>query len=120
MIKNNDKVKKYGEVLTPMKLVNEMLDTLSDDCFELGKKILDPCVGINGIFPIEFFKRVVKKNINKYKYDYICDIFWNNMMYMCDIQEDIFEKLEENINLFIKEGEKNLEKMYQMDPNDYI
>lgn len=110
--------KQFGEVLTPMKLVNEMLDTLPSDSWELGKKILDPAVGRNGIFPIEYFKRVVKYNIDSYSYDYISRIFWEGMIYMVEIQEDAIEILQKNIHYFIFIGKYDLSLMYSLDPNE--
>lgn len=110
--------KTYGEVLTPIKLVNEMLDTLPETSWKLGKKVLDPATGRNGVFPIEYFKRVVKYNILNYDYEYISKMFWEEMMYMVEIQENAIVILNSNIHYFISEGRRSLDNMYKLDPND--
>ena len=117
---NKSRSKRYGEVLTPMKLVNDMLDTLPNEAFELGKRILDPTAGRNAIFPIEYFKRVLKHNIELYSYEHITKVFWQEMMYMVEIQEDAVEELERIIDTFIVMGRINLNEMYKADPNDFL
>ena len=96
-----DKVKKYGEVFTPVKLVNEMLDTLPNEVWSNPNlKWLDPATGRNAVFPIEIYKRLMigleNWEPNKFKrYDHI----WNNMIYMVEIQEDA---VDESIELIKK------------------
>jgi len=52
--------KKFGEVFTPMKLVNEMLDKLPVDVWSNKKlKWLDPCCGM-GNFPVAIYLRLME------------------------------------------------------------
>jgi len=52
--------KKYGEVFTPMKLVNEMLDQLPKEIWTNEKyKWFDPAAGM-GIFPIAVYLRLME------------------------------------------------------------
>lgn len=112
-----NKQKQFGEVLSPKKLVNEMLDLFSEK-WSLDKTYLDPCAGRNAIFSIEIFKRTIKDNIDEYDYKYISDKFWNDCMYMVELQEDAYEQAIKNIEYFIKVGGEDLEKMMDMDPNE--
>lgn len=83
-----NKVKQFGEILTPVSLVNEMLDTLPDEVwYNSGLTWLDPCAGRNMVFPIEVYKRLMKFlpiSDVKLKDKHI----WNNMLFMCELQED--------------------------------
>ena len=57
--------KKFGEVFTPMHLVNEMLDKLPKDVWKNKKlKWFDPAVGM-GNFPIAVYLRLMKGLKNK-------------------------------------------------------
>ena len=52
--------KKFGEVFTPMKLVNEMLDKLPQEVWENKDiKWLDPCVGM-GNYMIAIYLRLME------------------------------------------------------------
>lgn len=51
--------KATAEVFTPPKLVNEILDKLPADCWEVGKTYCDPAAG-NGAFLVEVYKRKVE------------------------------------------------------------
>ena len=90
---------KFGEVLTPVYLVEEMLDQLPSDVWLCkDKKWLDPCAGRNAVFPIQVYKRLMKSLENEIK----CPIqrdshIWDNMIYMVEIQEDAVEELKLNI-----------------------
>lgn len=63
LIKSDERVKKYGEVYTPMRVVNEMLDMLekeSPDVFtDIDKTFFEPSCG-NGQFLEEIFRRKLK------------------------------------------------------------
>lgn len=63
IIKSEERVRKYGEVYTPMWLVNKMLDMLEEeypDAFaDIDKTFLEPSCG-NGNFLIEIFERKLK------------------------------------------------------------
>ena len=80
-------VKKHGEVMTPLTLVNEMLDTLPKEVWSNPNlKWLDPCNGI-GIFPSVIVERlmiglkdVIIGDCDRYRH------IIENMLYVCEIQ----------------------------------
>ena len=98
--------KNFGEVFTPMALVNEMLDTLPSDVWtNPDLKWLDSCVGI-GNFPVVIVQRLMKglKNWEKdeeKRYKHILE----NMIYVCDIST---KNLFIYLNLFDREHKYNM------------
>jgi len=80
-------VKEYGEVMTPLTLVNEMLDRLPKEVWSNPNlKWLDPCNGV-GTFPSVIVERlmvglkdVIKGDCNRYSH------IIENMIYVCEIQ----------------------------------
>lgn len=80
-------VKKHGEVMTPLTLVNEMLDTLPKEVWSNPNlKWLDPCNGI-GTFPSVIVERlmiglkdVIIGDCDRYRH------IIENMLYVCEIQ----------------------------------
>ncbi len=50
------RIKQFGEVFTPIALVNEMLDKLPIDCWDCDKTFIDNSCG-NGNFLVEILKR---------------------------------------------------------------
>ncbi len=63
-MKNNERVKKFGEVFTPKELVNEVLDKLSQDLFKNPlKTYLDPSCG-DGAFLVEVLERKLNNGID--------------------------------------------------------
>jgi hypothetical protein len=80
--------KKFGEVFTPMTLVNEMLDKLPKEVWKnKNLKWLDPCVGM-GNFPIAVYLRLMeslKEEITdeKNRKKHILE----NMLYMCELNK---------------------------------
>ena len=63
-MKNNERVKKFGEVFTPKELVNEVLDKLSQDLFKNPlKTYLDPSCG-DGAFLVEVLERKINNGID--------------------------------------------------------
>ena len=80
-------VKKHGEVMTPLTLVNEMLDTLPSEVWSnKDLKWLDPCNGI-GTFPSVVVERlmiglkdVIVNDCDRYRH------IIENMIYVCEIQ----------------------------------
>ena len=80
--------KQYGEVFTPMKLVNEMLDKLPLEVWKnKNLKWLDPCCGM-GNFPIAVYLRLMEElsdvieDINERKKHIL-----ENMLYMCELNK---------------------------------
>lgn len=84
-----DRVKKYGEVFTPIELVDDMLNTLPGDVWTNPElKWLEPSNG-TGNFSIRVLERLMEGlsewEPDKYKrYNHIV----NNMLYTCELLED--------------------------------
>lgn len=59
-IKSKQRIKKFGEVFTPIWVVNEMLDSLAKEdagaFTDVGKSFLEPSCG-NGNFVVEIYRR---------------------------------------------------------------
>lgn len=80
--------KNFGEVFTPIKLINEMLDKLPIDVwYNKNLKWLDPCSGM-GNFPIAIYLRLnetlkeqIPNDADRKKH------ILNNMLYMCEINK---------------------------------
>jgi hypothetical protein len=87
---NHLKKKQHGEVFTPMKLVNEMLDTLPKEVWKIPDlKWLDPSAGI-GNFPVAVYMRLMEglKDVKGYKDEekrrkHILE----NMLYMVELDK---------------------------------
>lgn len=63
LTKSKERVKKYGEVFTPIWLVNEMLDMLekeSDAFSDISKTFLEPTCG-TGNFVVEIYRRKLNR-----------------------------------------------------------
>ena len=63
LIKSKQRVKKFGEVFTPIWVVNEMLDELekeSDAFSDVGKTFLEPTCG-TGNFVVEIYRRKLNR-----------------------------------------------------------
>ena len=86
-VQNENNKKKFGEVFTPMSLVNEMLDKLPVHVWtDPNLKWLDPCVGM-GNFMIAVYLRLIEsltiiKDINKRKKHIL-----ENMLYMVELNK---------------------------------
>jgi hypothetical protein len=55
-VKSKDRVQKHGEVFTPAWVVNDMLNMLPEEVWEVGKTFLEPACG-EGAFLIEVYRR---------------------------------------------------------------
>jgi hypothetical protein len=60
LTKSRERVQKHGEVFTPAWIVNDMLNMLPDEVWEVGKTFLEPACG-DGAFLIEVYKRKLEK-----------------------------------------------------------
>lgn len=80
-------VKEHGEVMTPLTLVEEMLDKLPPEVWNNPDlKWLDPCNGV-GTFPAVVVKRLMEGLKNHIQND--CERYRHiieNMIYVCEIQ----------------------------------
>lgn len=56
LINSNERVKKYGEVFTPERVVKKMCDALPAEAWDLDKTILEPSCG-NENFLVEIYRR---------------------------------------------------------------
>jgi len=87
------KVKEFGEVLTPLWLVEDMLNTLPDEVWHNPNlKWLDPCVGTGN------FIQVIVQRLSKF---HSIKHIMENMIYVCELQP-------KNVFLY----------MYAFDPED--
>lgn len=84
---SDTEVKTMGEVMTPISLVEEMLDTLPDTVWSNPNlKWLDPCNGV-GTFVSVIIERLMKglstfEPDEKKRYEHIME----NMIYVCELQ----------------------------------
>src|ERR1035437_3812295 len=103
---DNVERKSFGEVITPIELVNDILDTLPDDVWSNPNlKWLDPCVG-TGNFPKVIIERLIiglSKIIpdEELRYKHIIE----NMIYVCELQPK---------NMFIYLNTFNYDRLYKM------
>jgi hypothetical protein len=117
----------YGEVFTPLGLINEMLDTLPNDVWNNETlKWLDPANGI-GNFPITIFVRLYNgfttkdggynpglKNVITNDDDR-CNHIINNMLYMVELNKN---NIETSKGLFKKLAPNIEPNIIQMDKTD--
>ncbi len=71
-IKSKDRVRDFGEVLTPEKIVNDMLDLVKRETLRIDSRFLEPACG-TGNFLIEILRRkldVVGKKYRKEQIEY--------------------------------------------------
>ena len=128
-VQNENNKKKFGEVFTPMSLVNEMLDKLPVHVWtDPNLKWLDPCVGM-GNFMIAVYLRLIEsltiiKDINKRKKHIL-----ENMLYMVElnkknvyITKQIFDiNNEYKLNIACSDSlTLNYVKRFKMDTFDII
>lgn len=89
LIKSKDRVKKYGEVFTPQRVVEEMCNNLPNDAWKPETTFLEPTCG-EGVFVVEILKRKFKRC--KTRKDFSIAL---NSVYAMDIQAD-------NVDITIK------------------
>lgn len=82
---NKDKSKKYGEVFTPIFLVDEMIEL---DVISPQKKYLDLCAGLG-----QFSIRLLRALTNKYP-DFELDKFIAQKLFLIQIQKESQQKLK--------------------------
>lgn len=130
LMEKKNRIKKYGEVFTPVSLVNEMLDKLPVDVWNNPYlKILDPANG-EGQFPMEIIKRFMvglsdwEPDIDK-RYKHILE----NIIYVCEIQEVNMNtyiskfnglKLNTYTGSFLESGfDKHMKEVWKIERFDY-
>ena len=92
MIKDN--IKKYGEVLTPPCLVDDMINTIPFDFWLTHRRILEPCCG-KGNFLLAIFDRL---------FDNMCDF---------PMKESIYEIINDSL-VFLDINPINVEICIQL------
>lgn len=91
LIKSKTRVKIFGEVFTPVNIVNDMLNILPSEVFEKDKTFLEPSCG-EGVFLVEILKRKLK-NISTKK-----DAIWClSTLYGIDVQKDNISATRKNL-----------------------
>lgn len=92
---NKDKKNKYGEVFTPIFLVDQMIQL---DDINPNKKYMDLCAGLG-----QFAIRLLRALTNKFP-DFDIDQFMKEKLFFIQIQKESQQKLKyifgENINLY--------------------
>ena len=127
--------KKYGEVITPFSIVNDMLDKLPKNVWNNPYlKWFDPTNGL-GNFPIVIIQRLMQ-SLENYKDDKLnltieADRYKHiveNMIYMCDIQTNnnfFITQFIHNINLYTQSFLRNdfehyMKNVWKVDKFDII
>ena len=96
LIKSRERVQKFAEVYTPMRIVKNMCDMMPDAWDDIGKTFLEPTCG-NGNFLVEIFERKLKlcKNVSDGLLALSC-------IYGIDIQADNVEESRQRLfDMFI-------------------
>ncbi len=99
LIKSKARVKKFGEVFTPLHIVKQMCDMLDDEnggrAFDIDKTFLEPCCG-TGNFAVEIIGRKLKKC--KTKEDALIAV---GSYYSVEIQQDNVDACKERIKQLV-------------------
>jgi hypothetical protein len=126
--------KKFGEVMTPLELVKEMLNTLPEEVWSNPNlKWLDPANG-TGPYPVMVIYKLMKgleewepDEEKRYKHIlenmiYVCELQPKNMfLYMCAV--DPFDEYKLNVytGSFLEEGfDRHLDEVWGVDNFDLI
>jgi site-specific DNA-methyltransferase (adenine-specific) len=127
-------VKKYGEVMTPLTLVNEMLDTLPNEVWSNPNlKWLDPCNGI-GTFPSVIVERlmvglkdVIIGDCDRYRHIienmiYVCEIQAKNMfLFHCAFDREDNHKLNTYCGSFLDEKfDEHMKNVWEVEKFDIV
>ena len=97
-IKSKQRVRDFGEVFTPTKIVKEMCDLIPEEMYsDLTKTFLEPACG-EGVFLIEIFKRKLA-----YCKDERDGLKALNCLFGIDIQADNVEATRRNLLAIYKE-----------------
>ncbi len=92
-------IKKYGEVFTPVFLVEQMLDTLPNEVWTNPNLTwLDPCVG-GGVFPISIIRRLMSGLAEFEPNEALRRKHVLGMVYACELQEKNVELCLSNVEL---------------------
>lgn len=107
LIKSKERVKKFGEVFTPIWVVNEMLDNLekeTDAFSDVAKTFLEPTCG-NGNFVVEIYRR----KLNRCKNDRNKAETALRSLWCIELLEDNMQECRKRVkDLFVYYGFENL------------
>lgn len=127
-------IKTHGEVMTPLTLVEEMLDTLPPEVWSNPElKWLDPANGV-GTFPSVIVKRlmdglkdIIPDNCDRYQHImenmiYVCEIQAKNMfLYHCAFDINDTYKLNTYYGSFLSNGfDEHMKNVWGIDKFDII
>ena len=110
---NEDRVKKFGEVYTAEKDVNDMLDLVNNEAIRIDSRFLEPACG-DGNFLIQILKRKLKIIEKKYKTSQVeyerYSVQAISSLYGIDILKDNVENCRKRLSDFLF---KNYENIYK-------
>lgn len=114
LTKSKQRVADHGEVFTPEREVNAMLDLVKEEVERIDSRILEPACG-NGNFVSEILQRKLKTVTNLYKDDQIkwekFAILAISSIYGIDILQDNVEECRNRLlSIFLETFEKVFEK----------
>jgi site-specific DNA-methyltransferase (adenine-specific) len=126
--------KKYGEVMTPLELVKEMLNTLPDEVWSNPNlKWLDPANG-TGPYPLMVIYKLMK-GLSQWEPDeekryrhivenmiYVCELQpKNQFLYMCAVDPWDVYKMNVYTGSFLSEGfDKHMKEVWGLDKFDIV
>lgn len=114
-IRSKDNVINYGEVLTPKRIVNEMLDLVKNETERIDSTFLEPACG-NGNFLAEILTRkfeIVEQRYKKKQFDFeIYSVIAISSIYGIEIQQDNVAACRERLlGIFTMHMEKNFKSI---------
>jgi len=97
LIKSKARIQKHGEVFTPAWVVNDMLNLLPEEVWNVGKTFLEPACG-EGAFLIEILKRKLEKinTENQTEWEWMA-IIATSSIYGIEILEDNITNCRKNV-----------------------
>ena len=106
MTKSKQRIAEFGEVFTPIREINAMLDLVAHETYRIDARFLEPACG-NGNFLIEVLRRKVDEIQKKYiknkldfeRYSFLAVA----SIYGIDILEDNIEECRARLSMFIEE-----------------
>ncbi len=105
MIKSKERIADFGEVFTPEKEVNAMLDLVENEIERIDSRFLEPACG-DGNFLIQILRRkiyVVEKRYSKEQIDFERNVFLAvSSIYGIDILKDNVQECRERLTEFVE------------------
>ena len=105
-----DRVKKFGEVYTAEKDVNDMLDLVNNEAIRIDSRFLEPACG-DGNFLIQILKRKLRIIEKKYKTSQVeyerYSVQAISSLYGIDILKDNVENCRNRLSVFLLKNYEN-------------